>query len=126
MVDLVWNESCASKQASKQASKPDLYRLSRGFIDGSGKQAMKLSDEMVAVFARVIGNDAQAIAKGKGIPEARQTYGWLGAHERLRGAGSLFTPGSSRSRGTRRFVPKAESLDDEPGRYRGIEDRADR
>ena len=34
---------------------------------------MKLSDEAVAAFARVIGNDAQAIAKRKGIPEA--TYG---------------------------------------------------
>ena len=79
-------EQILRKQASKQASKPDLYRLSRGFIDASGKRAMKLSDEALAAFARVIGNDAQASAKRKGIPDARQTYGWLGAHERLRGA----------------------------------------
>jgi len=65
-------EKLLRKQASKQASKPDLYRLSRGFIDGSGKRAMKLSDEAVTAFAQVIGNDAQAVAKRKGIPEARQ------------------------------------------------------
>ena len=95
------------KMLRKQASKPDLHGLSRGFIDGSGKRAMKLSDEAVPAFARVIGNDAQAIAKREGIPQARQ-------HRRTPARREAPVPVYTRllkTEGTRRFIPKAESLE---------------
>lgn len=71
---------------------------------------MKLSDEVVAAFARVIGNDAQAIAKRKGIFEARQTYGCSALTSACAAPIPYLHP-LLKIEGARRFIPKAESLE---------------
>ena len=69
-------------QASKQASKPDLHRLICGFVDGSGKRAMKLSDEVVAACARVGTTRTQFSAQGHSRSSTNVPV--LGAYERLK------------------------------------------
>lgn len=71
---------------------------------------MKLSDEVVAAFARVIGNDAQAIAKRKGISEARQTYGCSALTSACAAPVPYLHP-LLKIEGARRFIPKAEPLE---------------
>ena len=75
---------------------------------------MKLSDEAVPAFAWVIGNDAQAIAKRKGISEARQDR--RTAARRSRAPARRETPVAVYTRllkieEARRFIQKAESLE---------------
>ena len=67
-------EKLLRKQASKQASKPDVRRVGRGLIDGPGSRAMKLVDETVAPVVHAGTVDETKAARRKTFPESGGAY----------------------------------------------------
>ncbi len=102
-------EKLLRKQASKQASKPDLHRLSCGFIDGSGKRAMKLSDEVVAAFVRA-GTTRRQSPSARAFLELDKRTAARRSRAPARRRFLIYTR-LLKIEGTRRFIPKAESLE---------------